>query len=99
MIARALVPLLALTGCAAQTTPVFVADNDPLVGGICSNAGLEQFIGQTASVDAGRALLRVSGARYIRWMRPGMAMTMEFAPERLTVQLDSANRIARASCG
>ena len=99
MIARALIPALALAGCAAQAPPVFVADNDPAVGGPCRDAGLDQFKGRTASVETGRELQRVSGARLIRWVLPGMAVTMDFSPERLTVQLDSANRIVRASCG
>ena len=99
MIVRALIPALALAGCAARTPPVFVADNDAVAGGVCSNAGLDQFKGRTASVETGRDLQRVSGARLIRWVRPGMAVTMDFSPQRLTVQLDSANRIVRASCG
>ena len=99
MIARALIPALALAGCAAQNPPVFVADNDPVLGGECRGAGLDQFQGRTASVDTGRDLQRVSGARLVRWVKPGMAVTMEFNAQRVTVQLDSANRIVRASCG
>ena len=94
-----LLAALALAGCATQAPPVFVADNDPIVGATCRAAGLDQFNGRTASVETGRDLQRVSGAGVIRWVLPGMAVTMDFSPQRLTVQLDSANRIVRASCG
>ena len=39
------------------------------------------------------------GARTLRWVGYGMAVTMDFSPHRLTVYLDKANRVERASCG
>ena len=91
--------VLALAGCAARTPPVFVADQDPVGGGLCRSDGLEQFHGRVASVELGRELQRVSGARLIRWVLPGMAVTMDFSPHRLTVQLGVGNVVERASCG
>jgi hypothetical protein len=44
-------------------------------------------------------MLAVSGARDLRWVAKGMMVTMDFRDDRLTVQLDAANRIERASCG
>jgi hypothetical protein len=47
----------------------------------------------------GERMLRASGARTIRWVPQGSAVTMEFNAERITVQLDGSNRVERASCG
>jgi hypothetical protein len=35
----------------------------------------------------------------IRWVQPGMAVTMDYREDRLTVRLDSGNRIVAANCG
>ena len=65
----------------------------------CSNAGLHRFTGRVATGEVGAEMLRVSGARIIRWAQPGTMMTMEFSPERLTVHLNAGNVIVRAACG
>jgi hypothetical protein len=44
-------------------------------------------------------MLRASGARIIRWVPLGGAVTMDFSPVRLTVQLDANNRVQSANCG
>ncbi len=38
-------------------------------------------------------------ARNARVVKPGMAVTMDFRQDRVTVQVDAQNRIERASCG
>ena len=89
-----LVPVL-LGACAAQgPTP-------PLrhTASVCQPNGLEQFNGQAASAELGVALLRASGAKVIRWVQPGQAVTLDFSPHRLTVRLDSSNRVISATCG
>jgi len=100
-----------LGACAASPVPsaaeagliVPPDDNIPVHGATgvaeCRNDGLDQFKGRTATSEVGAEMLRVSGARTIRWARPGTMMTMEFSPERLTVHIDPANRITRAICG
>lgn len=67
--------------------------------GPCRNAGLDSFVGQKASADSGTALLKASGAKTLRWGGPGMAMTMDFRPDRLTVSYDEAMTITSARCG
>jgi hypothetical protein len=95
-IALATATASALAGCAvAQPVPVHGATP----GYVCSNAGLERFVGQPATEALGSEMLRVSGARVLRWLQPGQIVTMEFSAERLTVHLDSSNRVERASCG
>ena len=91
----AIAPLAACTIATSDGT----ADAPPLSAGTCRNDALAQFTGQTASEDLGRQMLRASGARIIRWVPKGGVVTMDFSPERITVQLDGSNRIERASCG
>jgi hypothetical protein len=92
-----MLPIGALVACAAAAPP------PPAIGTgsgyVCRQQTFEEFIGQVATSEVAAALLRASGARTIRWALPGMAMTMEFSPERLTVQLASNNRIVSANCG
>lgn len=67
--------------------------------GECRNTGLDGFKGQVATSAVGAEMLRLSGARVIRWVQPGMMVTMDYSPQRLTVYLAGGNVIDRASCG
>ena len=95
--AALMIPLLA-AACTATDgqgpgTPPVTAE------GPCRNDGLDRFIGQTATADLGTQLLQASGARTLRWGAPGMAMTMDFRPDRLTVSYDEKMVITSARCG
>jgi len=94
-----LLPLLA--GC-AKVTPPPAADPTPIhgvtPGHTCSNANLQQFIGQAQSADLESRMLQVSGAATVRWVPQGTAVTMEFRFDRLTVFLDAQNKVERISC-
>ncbi len=105
--------VILLSGCGARShpgarnplimPPAYGTPSQPgataPVAGECRGAALGQFQGQVATSAVGAAMLQVSGARTIRWVQPGMAVTMEFSPHRLTVQLARGNVIERASCG
>ncbi|WP_294121104.1 I78 family peptidase inhibitor [Sphingomonas sp.] len=67
--------------------------------GTCRAAALDQFIGQPASTELGVNMLKASGARVIRWVPKGGAVTMDFRGDRITVALDDDNKVERASCG
>ena len=91
---------LALAACASAPHPP-PADY-PVRGAsayVCTGDALGQFAGRPATQEVGAEMLRVSGARIIRWVTHGMMVTMDFSPERLTVRLTAANRIASATCG
>ena len=87
--------LLPLAACA----PVPAAPPMAAPYGICRGDALPSFTGQQASQELGARMLAASGARVIRWVARGMAVTMDYSDQRLTVQLDGANRVERASCG
>lgn len=90
--------LPSLAACTVATSHQ-TADGLPPVPASCNGAVLAQFVGQPASQDLGARMLRASGARILRWVPKGGAVTMDFNPSRLTVQLDGANRVESASCG
>ncbi len=96
-ITAAAMTALAIGACATAEPKIPVRGATP--GYTCTNGGLDQFVGRQATQDLGAEMLRASGSRILRWVRPGMAVTMEFSPERLTVHLDEAGRISGASCG
>lgn len=93
-----LLTLLPLAACTVATSDA-TADSTRPPPATCRNDALSQFIGQPASQELGQRMLRASGARIIRWVPKGGVITMDFSPERLTVQLDGSNRVERASCG
>ena len=64
----------------------------------CGAAVLQGLVGQPATV-----LDRMKFAGPTRILRPGMAVTMDYSPSRLNIEidgeLDGAERIARVQCG
>ncbi|BAI98127.1 hypothetical protein Sj15T_25220 [Sphingobium sp. TA15] len=89
-------PLLAACAGANGKGP---AAQPPAAEGPCRDEGLDRFLGQTASAATGAELLKASGARTLRWGAPGMAMTMDFRADRLTVSYDGKMAITSARCG
>jgi hypothetical protein len=91
--AFALIPLAACTIAQSDATAIGPTP------GTCHNETLAQFAGQPASPALGKRMLTASGARVIRWVPKGGAVTMDFRADRITAYLDGSNRIERASCG
>jgi hypothetical protein len=69
------------------------------MGQQCRQSDYGSFVGRRADAATAAELQRASGARVIRWVQPGMAVTMDYREDRLTVRLDSGNRIVAANCG
>lgn len=84
-------PALALPGC--------VTVHPPDAAGACHADAAQGHIGRTASAEVGAELLRLSHARVLRWVAPGMMVTMDYRGDRLTVSYDQAMRITAISCG
>jgi Peptidase inhibitor I78 family len=95
----ALAPLL-VAGCSTMAAE---EPQPPLHGATsgykCRNEGLDAFVGRESTSEVGAELLSKSGARTLRWVRPGMMITMEYSEERVTVHLGPDGRIARVTCG
>lgn len=94
--AAALLPLAACSAADGGTEPAPLPAPAPAA---CNGDAGQSFVGQTATAETGAALLRATGARTLRWVAPGMAVTMDFRPDRLTVSYDGAMKIERVSCG
>ncbi len=65
----------------------------------CRPEALEAFTGKAADEATIKKLVADSGARNARVVKPGMAVTMDFRQDRVTVHVNEQNRIERASCG
>jgi hypothetical protein len=91
---------IALMTAACATVPPGEEAPEEIGGsGDCSAEGLENLIGQPATSELGAEAMRRSGARALRWIRPGDAVTMDFREDRLNVNLDAENRVERFNCG
>jgi hypothetical protein len=93
----AIAAALSVAGCA--TAGAEDAAPPKAGAGECKGEELERFTGQTASAELGAEILKVSGARTLRWGAPGMAMTMDFRQDRVTVSYDEKMVITSARCG
>lgn len=89
---RMIVPtLLAATlalGACVETPPT-----DPLAPA-CGAEGLSGLVGQNRKV-----LETMKFANTVRVIEPGMAVTMDYNPTRLNIELDAKGTITRLTCG
>lgn len=67
--------------------------------GACTSEGLDSLIGKTQSAEIAAEAKRLSGARTLRWIAPGMAVTMDYRTDRLNLDVDASGKITRAHCG
>jgi hypothetical protein len=97
---RHFVPLIAvcLSACAANTAdspyPLrsYAEDFD------CRETGLAQFVGKSPTQDIATQMLTVSGAKDLRWIAHGEAMTGDRRDDRVSAHLGADGRIASAHC-
>lgn len=86
-----------LAGCVTVEAP------DPIppqpAAPVCRAEAVQDRIGQPATAEAGAELLRLSGARSLRWGPPDSMWTMDYRPDRLNVRYDRAMRITEIGCG
>ena len=85
-------PLLLLAACATQ--PEAVAS-----GGPCTADAAQAWLGKPASAANVDAAFKASGAKTLRTLKPGDAMTMDYREDRVNVLQDAAGNIERISCG
>ncbi|MHA6719306.1 I78 family peptidase inhibitor [Sphingomonas sp. RS6] len=93
VIAILLAAPVALAGCAPKTA-------QPLPPGIQCNANpVLALKGKPRSAATEAEALQRSGAKRVRWIEPGSAVTMDFRPDRLNLSLDETGTITDARCG
>jgi len=106
-------PLLLLIGCvlpltACSTPPKSTEESKAVVdpvpqvadGGTvnCNPDVLAQFNGKVASEALVKQAVAKSGAKHVRVVKPGMAVTMDFREDRLTINVNEKNEIERIGC-
>ena len=94
-----LTPLMALMIGACAPMPQPTEPPPPLPEGQCDASTLTALVGRPASAELAAEALARSGARSLRWIQPGMAVTMDYRLDRLNIDLDSSNRVKRFHCG
>ena len=68
-------------------------------GFTCSASGSEGFIGQFGDGEAGAAIMRATHSSVLRWAPPGVMLTMDYSPKRVTVRLGPDRKITAINCG
>ncbi|MFD1950886.1 I78 family peptidase inhibitor [Sphingomonas arantia] len=66
---------------------------------ICDAGRIADAVGKPVSDETAEGWRRQSGARTIRIVRPGMMVTADLRPDRLTVDVDAAGLATRVVCG
>lgn len=90
-----LLPFLAAALLAACAQPQQVS----VVPGACVEAQAKFAVGYAHTDALAAEILRRSGARQARVVRPGDMVTMEHRPDRATIELGADNRVTRVRCG
>jgi hypothetical protein len=84
---------LALIAC-VEAAPPNPSPVDPLPpANACGADALQDLVGQTA-----KRLETMRFGQEVRILRPGMAVTADYVPTRLNIEIDAAETIVRVSC-
>ena len=67
--------------------------------GTCQAQPAQFAIGYTFTDAVVEEVQRRSGAKVARVLRPDMAITLEFNPERVNIEVGADNRVASVRCG
>ena len=101
-LATATALLSSLAACSSQPSsdPIAPPMADPVTGkGSCNADAVKSWVGRTADEDSVRQAVAAAGAKGVRVIKPGMAVTMDFRADRLNLEVDAANVITSARCG
>jgi hypothetical protein len=96
----ALLSVALLAGCASSASPVAepaLADNTDSAS--CTAENVQDVIGKTASPELQEDARRRSGAEWVRILRPGSIVTLEFNHQRLNLHVDDHALVQRVNCG
>lgn len=85
--------LLVLQGCAGG------GPQAPAAPAACDHAAAQFAVGRAFGPELERELRARSGARIVRVLSPGQAVTLEYNAQRVSLTLDGRGQVVRASCG
>lgn len=96
LLTLAALPLLAACQpTKAEPDPVLPLDNPDA----CGASKVKGWTGKADTPAARETIAKASGARTVRWITPGMPVTMDFRGDRLNANLDAGGRYIGFSCG
>ncbi|RPE80192.1 I78 family peptidase inhibitor [Vulcaniibacterium tengchongense] len=87
---------LVLFGCASAPPPT--ADARP-PSGVCNAEGARWAIGQGVNDEVVNRILRDTGSRDARVLRPGQPATMDYREDRINVDVNDRGAITGLRCG
>ncbi|MDF7777679.1 I78 family peptidase inhibitor [Sphingomonas sp. AOB5] len=92
---RLTIPLIgfALVSCAPPPPA-----STPAPPTACGAEKVGKFVGKKRTDAISTEVAKLSGAKSIRWISPGMAVTMDYREDRLNVALDDKGVITRFYC-
>jgi hypothetical protein len=91
---------LSLLAAGCTTAPVVPGPLPPgPAPAACNAAAASWAMGEEARAGVLERATLDSGARTARVVEPGEVVTMEFSPDRLTIEVDGRNRIINLRCG
>lgn len=85
----------ALAACASQPA----ADDATASTGTCNAEPAQSHLGKPSSDANIEAAFKASGAKTMRSIKPGQAVTMDYREDRVNVYQDASGNIERISCG
>lgn len=96
-----LAALALLAGCTGPAGPCNISAEPALRPATdeCGAAGLGRYLDVSPTGEIKTAIAAAAGDRPIRYIAPGDAVTMDFVPARLNVELGDDGRITRFRCG
>ncbi|HFJ9768743.1 I78 family peptidase inhibitor, partial [Pseudomonas aeruginosa] len=71
----------------------------PAADGRCDANAVQAYVGKQASAAIVEEARRAAGAEVARALRPHDAVTMDYNPRRLNIDVDDTLVIKRLSCG
>lgn len=92
-----------LAACATREAAYQTGPREPISmrdeGDECGSSLVQNYVGLRANATVREEVARRSGAGAVRWVEPGMAVTMDFRPDRMTAELDQDGVVVSLRCG
>lgn len=92
-----LIAAVALGAC--TTTQPSEGERVPAMADSCDTSPLARLVGKPFSASVEADAKKQSGLSNVRVIRPGMAVTMDFRPDRLNIDLDDKGVVTGFRCG
>ena len=86
--------VFALAACASQPAADATAST-----GTCNAEPAQSHVGKPASDTNIQSAFKASGAKTMRSIKPGQAVTMDYREDRVNIHQDASGNIERISCG